>query len=230
LVCSPIICCSTVFRTLIDDGAGLNFLSVKAFDKLGVSRYRLRATKPFSDVTDGTTMPIGQVQLPITFGVPGSYRTEHIDFDVAHLNLATVERPPRLPALLRFMAATHHAYNVLKMPGAGGNIFTIHCDEGDAARTLDCVFKTVGFAHHADGEDMQMLGGSEDREESAPDSTLREVNPPTFVASLAWELLVSPPGKRKAEFTAERKATKNVTLGSVDSDLTVIISANLPDK
>jgi hypothetical protein len=47
------------------------------------------------------------------------------------------------------------------------------------------------------------------------------------VAALTEELLVSPPRKRKAEFTAERMATKKVTLGS---DLTIIISANLPDK
>jgi hypothetical protein len=61
MVCSPIICSSTVFWTLIDGGAGLNFLFVEAFDKLGVSRDRLRATKPFTGVTDSATTPIGQV-------------------------------------------------------------------------------------------------------------------------------------------------------------------------
>jgi hypothetical protein len=64
------------------------------------------------------------------FGVPGSYRTEHIDIDIAHVNL-----PYNVilgyPALSRFMGATHHFYNVLKMPGAGGDIITIRCDEGD---------------------------------------------------------------------------------------------------
>jgi hypothetical protein len=83
MVCSPIICGSTVFRTLIDGGASLNVLSIEAFDKLGVPRDRLRATNPFSGVTDGSTTPVGQVRLPVTFGIPGSYRTEHIDFDVA---------------------------------------------------------------------------------------------------------------------------------------------------
>jgi hypothetical protein len=75
-----------------------------------------------------------------------------------------------------------------------------------------------------------MLGGSQDREESGPDSTLHKVNPPAFVAALVEKLLVSLPGKRKVEFTSERTSTKKVTLGSDDSDLTVIIGANLPEK
>ncbi|KAK1687167.1 hypothetical protein QYE76_048015 [Lolium multiflorum] len=229
LVCSPIICGSTVFRTLIDGEAGINILSVKAFDKLVISRDRLRATMPFSGVTDGVTVPIAEVELPFMFDIPGSYHTEHIDFDVTHLNLSYNAILGYL-ALSRFMAATHHAYNVLKMPGAGGDIITILCDEGDVGRTLECAFKTAAFALHADGEDTQMLGSSQDREEPAPDSTLHEVYPPAFVPTLTEELLVSPPGKRKAKLTAERTATKKVTLGSDDSHLTIIISANLPDK
>ena len=75
-----------------------------------------------------------------------------------------------------------------------------------------------------------MLGGSPDGKETAPESNLREVIPPAFVAALAEELLVAPAGKRKPEFTAERTATKKVVLDSSDSGLTVVIGANLPDK
>ncbi|KAK1698654.1 hypothetical protein QYE76_015351 [Lolium multiflorum] len=218
-----------VFRTLIDGGASLNVLSAKAFEKLGVSSDRLRDTKSFTGVKDGTTVPIGQVQLPFMVGVPGSYRTEYIDFVVAHINL-----PHNAilgdPALSRFMAATHHAYNFLKRLGTGGDIITIHCDEEDPARTLECAFKTAAFMHPDGDEDMQVLGGSPGRKDSAPDSILREVNPPAFVAALAEELLVSPPGKRKAELTTKRTATKKVTLGSNKSDITVIIGANILDK
>jgi hypothetical protein len=174
-------------------------------------------------------VPIGQVQLPVTFDIPGSYSTEHIDFDIAHINLP-YNAILGYPALARFMPATHHTYNVLKMPGAGRDIITIRCDERDAALTLECAFKTAALAHPANNEDTQMLGGSQNGEESAPDSILREVNPPTFVAALAEESLVSPPGKRKAGFTAERTSTKKVALDSDDSGLTVIIGANLPDK
>jgi hypothetical protein len=229
MVCSPIICGSTVFRTLIDGCAGLNVHSVEAFDKLGVPRDHLRATKPFTGVTDGTTTPLRQVRLPVTFGIPGSYRTEHIDFDIAYINLP-YNAILGYPALAQFMVATHHAYNVVKMSGAGGDIITIRCDERDAALTLECAFKTAATAHPAGDGDTPMLGGSHDGEESTPDSSLREVIPPAFVVALAEELLVSPAGKRKPEFMAKRMATKNVALDSCDSGLTVIIGANLPDK
>jgi hypothetical protein len=169
------------------------------------------------------------VQLPVTFGIPGSYRTEHIDFDVAYINLP-YNAILGYPALAQFMAATHHAYNVVKMPGAGGDIITIRCDERDTTLTLECAFKTAVIALPTGDGDTQVHGGSHDGEASAPDSTLREVVPPAFVAALAEELLVSPAGKRKPEFTAERTATKNVVLDSSDSGLTIIIGANLPDK
>ena len=55
------------------------------------------------------------------------------------------------------MAATHHAYNVVKVPGAGGGIITIRCDERDAALTLECAFKTVVTALPAGDGGTQML-------------------------------------------------------------------------
>ena len=38
-------------------------------------------------MTDGSTTPIGQVHLPVTFGTRDNYRTELIDFDVADIRL-----------------------------------------------------------------------------------------------------------------------------------------------
>ena len=38
-------------------------------------------------MTDGSTIPIGKVRLPVTFGTRNNYRTEFIDFDVAHVHL-----------------------------------------------------------------------------------------------------------------------------------------------
>ena len=124
---------------LIDGGAGLNVLSVDTFDNLQVPYDQLQPTKPFSGVTDGSTTPIGQVRLPVTFGECKNYRIELIDFDVAHIRLpynAILE----YPALAKFMAVTHHGYNVLKMPGSGG-IITIPCEERDAVCSLERAFQ-----------------------------------------------------------------------------------------
>ena len=68
MLCSPIISNVLVIGTVINGGAGLNVLSVETFDNLQVPYNQLQPTKPFSGVTDGSTVPIGQVRLPVTFG------------------------------------------------------------------------------------------------------------------------------------------------------------------
>ena len=87
MLCSPIISNMVVTKTLIDGGAGLNILSVDTFDNLQVLYDQLQPTKPFSGVADGSTTPIGQVRLPVTFGQRKKYRTELIDFDVTQICL-----------------------------------------------------------------------------------------------------------------------------------------------
>ena len=86
-------------------------------------------------MTDGSTTPIGQVHLPVTFGERKNYRTELIDFDVAHI-LLSYNAILGFPALAKFIAMTHHGYNVLKMPGSGG-IIMVACEEKDAVCSLE---------------------------------------------------------------------------------------------
>ena len=81
MLCSPIISNVVVTKTLIDGGAGLNVLSVETFNNLQVPNNQLQPTKPFSGITDGSTVPIGQVRLPVTFGARDNYRTKLIDFE-----------------------------------------------------------------------------------------------------------------------------------------------------
>ncbi|KAI5013386.1 hypothetical protein ZWY2020_034498 [Hordeum vulgare] len=88
----PMMCTSTisnvlVTKTLIDSGAGLNVLSAETFEKLQLPYEQLMPTKPFSGVTEGSTMPIGQVHLPVTFGERKIYHTEIIVFDIAHVHV-----------------------------------------------------------------------------------------------------------------------------------------------
>ena len=104
---------------------------------------QLQPTKPFSGVTDGSTTPIGQVRLPVTFGERKNYRTELIDFDVAHIRLP-YNAILGYPALAKFMAVTHHGYNVLKMPGSGG-IITVSCEERDAVCYLERAFQAAAI-------------------------------------------------------------------------------------
>ena len=129
MLCSPVINNVLITKTLIDGSAGLNVLSIETFNLLQVPYDQLQSTKPFSGVTDGST-PIGQIRLPVTFGQRDNYRTELIDFDVAHIRLP-YNAILGYPALAKFMAVTHHSYNVLKMPGSG-EIIIVPCEERDA--------------------------------------------------------------------------------------------------
>ena len=143
MLCSPVISNVQVTKTLIDGGAGLNVLSVKMFDSPQVSYDQLQPTKPFSGVTDGSTTPLGQVRLPVTFGERNNYRTELIDFDVAHIRLP-YNAILGYPALAKLMAVTHHGYNVLKMPGSGG-VITVPCEVKDAVCSLERAFQAASL-------------------------------------------------------------------------------------
>jgi hypothetical protein len=89
MLCSPTISNVLVTKTLIDGGAGLNVLSAETFERLQVPYNQLLPTKPFSGVTDGSTVPLGQIRLPVTFGKRDNYRTKLIDFDVATFSSRT---------------------------------------------------------------------------------------------------------------------------------------------
>jgi hypothetical protein len=75
------------------------------------------------------------VRLPVTFGTRDNYRTESLDFDVAHIALP-YNAILRYPALARFMAATHHGFNILKIPSAN-NTITMRYNEKDALRSVE---------------------------------------------------------------------------------------------
>ena len=143
MLCSPIINNVLVTRTLIDGGAGLNVLSVETFNNLQVPYDQLQPTKPFSRVTDASTVPIGQVRLPVTFGARDNYRTKLIDFDVAHIRLP-YNAILGYPALAKFMVVTHHGYNILKMPGSG-RVITVPCEEKDAVCSLERAFQATSI-------------------------------------------------------------------------------------
>jgi hypothetical protein len=82
IVCTPTINNIAVNHTLINRGAGLNIISIEVFEKMQVPYLRLMPTRPFFGLTEGSTTPIGQVRLPITFGTRDNYRMESLDFDV----------------------------------------------------------------------------------------------------------------------------------------------------
>jgi hypothetical protein len=156
LLCTPTINNIVVNRTLIDGGAGLNIISIEVFEKMQVPYHRLMTTRLFFGVTEDSTTPIGQVRLPVTFGTRDNYRTESLDFDVAYIALPYNAILGYL-ALARFMEATHHGFNVLKILGANGTI-TVRCNEKDALRSVEHVYREAATMFPADEDLLEHSG------------------------------------------------------------------------
>jgi len=77
-------------------------------------------------VTDRKTVPLGQVELPITFGRRDNFYTENITFDEAHFDLP-YNAILGCPTLAKFMAVIHYTCNTLKLAGMAG-VITINTD------------------------------------------------------------------------------------------------------
>lgn len=121
LFCTPVISNVVVTKMLINGGACLNVLSVETFETLQMPYKRLMPTRPFSGVTDGSTLPLEQVRLTITFGTRKNYRTEFIIFGVFFIGLP-YNTILGYSVLSKFMPVTHHAYGLVKMPGCSGTL------------------------------------------------------------------------------------------------------------
>ena len=66
-------------------------------------------------------MPLGQIDLPVTFGDRSKYRTETLTFDVVGFP-GTFHTILGRPCYAKFMAVPNYTYLKLKMPGPHGVI------------------------------------------------------------------------------------------------------------
>ena len=83
-----------------------------------------------------------------SFDTRNNYRTELINFNVAHMELP-YNAILGYPALAKFMAVTHHAYNLVKLPGSGGTI-VIRGVVTDALYAAQAAYKAAAVASPAD--------------------------------------------------------------------------------
>ena len=136
---SPTICNLKVTKVLVDGGAGLNLISPAVTKKLQIPDGYLEETGTFQGVNPGRSQPKGKIALPVTFGGELNYMMEKIVFYVAEIPLPYNGILGR-PALAKFMAASHYAYNTLKMPGQL-TIITVPSDKKDALICADQLYR-----------------------------------------------------------------------------------------
>ena len=107
----------------MDGGSGLNILYAETLDDMGIDRSKVWPTgAPFHGVVPGhRAVPIGQIDLPVTFGGPANFRTEVLTFEVVGFHGAYHAILGR-PCYAKFMAVPNYTYLKLKMPGPNGVI------------------------------------------------------------------------------------------------------------
>jgi hypothetical protein len=107
----------------MDGGSGLNIMYAETLDAMGINRSRIRPTKaPFHGIMPRKqAMPLGQIDLSITFGDPTNYRMETLTFEVVGFH-GTHHTILGSPCYMKFMAVPNYTYLKLKILGPCGVI------------------------------------------------------------------------------------------------------------
>jgi hypothetical protein len=123
LVVAPLFKSKRVHKVLMDGGSGINVLYASTLDDMGIPRSQLRlSTAPFHGVIPGMeALPIGQIDLPVTFGDMRNFRTETLTFEVVGFS-GTYHAILGRPTYMKFMAVPNYTYLKLKIPGPKGII------------------------------------------------------------------------------------------------------------
>jgi hypothetical protein len=125
-------------RVLIDGGSSIDILFKNSLSTLNISEADL---KPYDAQFWGvlprqSSMPLGQITLPMQFGTIDHFRTDYVNFVVADFE-GTYHAILGHPAITKFMAVSHYRYLVLKMPmkkgvlTLRGNVFVAYTCEED---------------------------------------------------------------------------------------------------
>ncbi|GJN37028.1 hypothetical protein PR202_gb25946 [Eleusine coracana subsp. coracana] len=130
-------------RVLIDGGSSLDLIFTRTLQELGLSINDLQpSSSSFHGIVPGkTSVPIGQITLPVTFGTRDNFRTERILFLLADFKSA-YHAIIGQPKMARFMAVPHYPYLTLKMPGPNG-IISLHFD---LQNSFDCDVQSCEMA------------------------------------------------------------------------------------
>jgi hypothetical protein len=107
----------------MDGGSDINVLYASTLDDMSIPRSQLRpSTAPFYGVVPGMdALPIGQIDLPVTFGDLRNFRTETLTFEVVGFS-GTYHAILRRPTYVKFMAMPNYTYMKMKIPSPKGTI------------------------------------------------------------------------------------------------------------
>ncbi|XP_066333758.1 uncharacterized protein [Miscanthus floridulus] len=108
---------------LMDGGSGLNIIYVETLDAMGIDPSCIQPTgAPFHGIELGKqAVPLGQINLPITFRDLTNYKMETLIFEVVGFHRTYHDILGRL-CYAKFMVIPNYTYLKLKMPESHGVI------------------------------------------------------------------------------------------------------------
>jgi hypothetical protein len=117
LVVAPLFKSRRIHKVLMDGGSGINVLYASTLDEMGIPRSALKpSTTPFHGVVSGIkVLPLGQIDLPVTFGDVLNFHTETLTFEVVGFS-RTYHAILGRPAYAKFMVVPNYMYLKLKIP------------------------------------------------------------------------------------------------------------------
>ncbi|XP_066358342.1 uncharacterized protein [Miscanthus floridulus] len=103
-------------KVLMDGGSGLNIMYVETLDSMGIDRSLIRPTRvPFHGIVPGKqAVPLGHIDLFITFEDLSNYRMETLTFEVVGFH-GTYHAILGRPCYVKFMAVPNYTYLKPKM-------------------------------------------------------------------------------------------------------------------
>jgi hypothetical protein len=123
LVVTAVIENTRVMKILMNGGSGINILYKDAFNKLNMDIRKLHASRsPFHGIVLGRrVMPLGTIDLSVTFSDAVHYQKETLSFEVIDFQGPCSSIFGR-PCYAKFMVVPNYTYLKLKMPGPHGVI------------------------------------------------------------------------------------------------------------
>ena len=153
LILDPCINSVKFEHVLGDGGSSIDILFRNSLPALRLSTAQL---KPYDAqfwgvLPDQSSIPLGQITLPVQFGTPDHFRTEFVNFVVADFD-GTYDAILGRPSLTKFMAVPHYSYLVLKMPTEKGvltirgNVYTAYTCEEESFKITEAIDLSIRLA------------------------------------------------------------------------------------
>jgi hypothetical protein len=166
LVVDPVIGNVGLTKVLMDGGSSLNIIYAETLGLLHIDLPTIWAgAAPFHGIIPGKhVQPLGQLDLPVSFGTPSNFRKETLTFEVVGFR-GTYHAVLGRPCYAKFMAIPNYTYLKLKMPGPNG-VITVGSTYQHA---YECDVECVEYAE-ALAESEALIDDLESLSKEAPDA------------------------------------------------------------